>query len=69
MLDLVTNDKGMTTLKYKIPTRGLLGRAVQVEHIRLNPGLKALGCQPVERTSLSKVLVSDGSTCTPTLRP
>ena len=35
MLDLVTNDKGMTTLKYKIPTRGLLGRAVQVEHIRL----------------------------------
>jgi GTP-binding protein len=25
MLDLVTNDKGQTTLKYSIPTRGLLG--------------------------------------------
>jgi GTP-binding protein len=25
MLDLVTDDKGMTTVKYKIPTRGLLG--------------------------------------------
>ena len=42
------------------------GEAVQVEHIRVDPGLKALGCQPVESTSLSKVLVSDLSTCTPT---
>ena len=25
MLDLFTNDKGMTTIKYKVPTRGLLG--------------------------------------------
>ena len=25
MLDLFTNDKGITTMKYKIPTRGLLG--------------------------------------------
>jgi GTP-binding protein len=25
MLDLFTNDKGMTTVKYKVPTRGLLG--------------------------------------------
>ena len=24
MLDLITNDKGMTTIKYKVPTRGLL---------------------------------------------
>ena len=30
------------------------GKAVQVEHIRLTPGLKALGFQPVESTSLSK---------------
>ena len=27
--------------------------------------MKATGCQPVESTSLSKVMVSDGSTCTP----
>ena len=30
--------------------------------------MKALGCQPVESTSLFKVLVSDGSTCTTTTR-
>ena len=35
------------------------GKAVQVEHIRFDPGLKALGCQPVESTSPFKVLVSD----------
>ena len=30
------------------------GKAVQVEHIRLTLGLKALGFQPVESTYLSK---------------
>ena len=29
------------------------GKAVQVD-IRFNPGLKALGCQPVESASLSE---------------
>ena len=36
------------------------GKAVQID-IRLNLGLKALSCQPVESTSLFKVLVSDGN--------
>ena len=36
--------------------------------IRFDPGLKALGCQPVDITSSFKVLVSDMSTCTPTAR-
>ena len=32
---------------------------MQVEHIRLTLGLKALGFQPFESTSLSKFVVSD----------
>ena len=35
------------------------GRAVQVEHIRLTLGLKALGFQHVESTSPFKLLLSD----------
>ena len=35
---------------------------------QVDPGLKALGFQPVESTSLSKVPVSDGSTCATTAR-
>ena len=41
-------------------------RAVQVEHIRFDPGLKALGCQPVESTSPFK---SSGFRCVPKPAP
>ena len=36
-----------------------LGKAVQVEHIRLTLVLKALGCQPVESNIPFKLMVSD----------
>ena len=38
--------------------------SLQVD-IRLTLALKTLGFQPVESTSPFKVVVSDGSTCTP----